>query len=424
MAINTGLLTGTGAYVPVIIGGVTRYVPQDQIPAAIGTYDLNNPQPTGPATTIGSTIGGGAMSQMGAIGSVLAATGATETAVGKATIDRMTNQADRAACNQAGGFTTQGGECLTGDVALQRIDEILSNPNAPSVLVDKANKYIERNDDDSDGTVSSEEAADIDPDYGGTPDDVEQTYLEEFCEENPDDIDCQGIGDDEPDPNGTTVVTSDEIAGVLDVIFGPGGIFGDGGIFGGTVFTPTPTGPEGPPTGPEGPPTGPEGPPTGPEGPPTGPEGPPTGPEGPPTGPEGPPTGPEGPPTGPEGPPTGPEGPPTGPEGPPTGPEGPPTGPEGPPTGPEGPPTGPEGPPTGPEGPPSNGPNITDLLTGGAVVAGLGAGGRSRGKSMFQPFMTGLSYQPYQLTPLSFQQRDYAQELTGIIQRNSRGMLT
>jgi hypothetical protein len=347
MAINTGLLTGTGAYVPVIIGGVTRYVPQDQIPAAIGTYDLNNPQPTGPATTIGSTIGGGAMSQMGAIGSVLAATGATETAVGKATIDRMTNQADRAACNQAGGFTTQGGECLTGDVALQRIDEILSNPNAPSVLVDKANKYIERNDDDSDGTVSSEEAADIDPDYGGTPDDVEQTYLEEFCEENPDDIDCQGIGDDEPDPNGTTVVTSDEIAGVLDVIFGPGGIFGDGGIFGGTVFTPTPTGPEGPPTGPEGPPTGPEG-----------------------------------------------------------------------------PPTGPEGPPTGPEGPPSNGPNITDLLTGGAVVAGLGAGGRSRGKSMFQPFMTGLSYQPYQLTPLSFQQRDYAQELTGIIQRNSRGMLT
>ena len=40
---------------------------------------------------------------------------------------------------------------------------------------------------------------------------------------------------------------------------------------------------------------------------------------------------------------------------------------------------------------------------------------------MFQPFMTGLSYQPYQLTPLSFQQRDYAQELTGIIQRNSRG---
>jgi hypothetical protein len=134
---------------------------------------------------------------------------------------------------------------------------------------------------------------------------------------------------------------------VLDVIFGPGGIFGDGGIFGGTVFTPTPTGPEGPPTGPEGPPTGPEG-----------------------------------------------------------------------------PPTGPEGPPTGPEGPPSNGPNITDLLTGGAVVAGLGAGGRSRGKSMFQPFMTGLSYQPYQLTPLSFQQRDYAQELTGIIQRNSRGMLT
>jgi hypothetical protein len=49
---------------------------------------------------------------------------------------------------------------------------------------------------------------------------------------------------------------------------------------------------------------------------------------------------------------------------------------------------------------------------------------RQVSKSMFQPFYMDLNYDPYQLTPLSFEQKDYMQELTGIIQRNSRGMLT
>lgn len=155
--------------------------------------------------------------QASAISAVLGATGATETAAGKAAIDRLTNQADRQACNQSGGFTTQGGECLTGDVALQRIDEILSNPNAPSVLVNRADEYVARNDEDNSGDISTEEAANIDPNYAGTPDDVDEPYLEAYCAENPDDFDCQGIGDDELDPDDTTVVTAEDLEGILEV---------------------------------------------------------------------------------------------------------------------------------------------------------------------------------------------------------------
>jgi len=58
-----------------------------------------------------------------------------------------------------------------------------------------------------------------------------------------------------------------------------------------------------------------------------------------------------------------------------------------------------------------------------ALATGMLASGRNK-KSDFKPFYMDLSYDKYQLTPLSFEQKDYMREITGIIQRNSRGMLT
>lgn len=91
----------------------------------------------------GGYVGSG---QAGAIGSVLGATGATESPAGKAAIDRLQNQADRQACNDSGGFYTQGGECLSGKEAENQVYKILNNPDAPSVLVQRANTWVERND--------------------------------------------------------------------------------------------------------------------------------------------------------------------------------------------------------------------------------------------------------------------------------------
>lgn len=91
----------------------------------------------------GGYVGSG---QSGAIGGILGATGPTESPAGKAAIDRLQNQADRKACNDSGGFYTMGGVCLTGQEARNRVNEILNNPNAPSVLVQNANAWIKNND--------------------------------------------------------------------------------------------------------------------------------------------------------------------------------------------------------------------------------------------------------------------------------------
>jgi hypothetical protein len=88
----------------------------------------------------------GTPGQASAIAGVLGVTGPTESPAGKAAIDRLQNQADRKACNDSGGFYTMGGGCLTGQEARDRVNEILNNPNSPSVLVQKANAWIKNND--------------------------------------------------------------------------------------------------------------------------------------------------------------------------------------------------------------------------------------------------------------------------------------
>jgi len=93
----------------------------------------------------GGYVGSG---QMGAIGGILGATGPKQSAGGKAAIDRLQNQADRQACNLSGGFYTQGGVCLTGEEAKAQVDKILNNPDSPSVLTERANRWVERNTDD------------------------------------------------------------------------------------------------------------------------------------------------------------------------------------------------------------------------------------------------------------------------------------
>ena len=87
--------------------------------------------------------------------------GPTETMAGKAAIDKLQNAMDRAACNQSGGFYTMGGACLVGEAAQEQVNKILENPDAPSVLKSRAEAYLERNDENNDGTVSFEEADNI-----------------------------------------------------------------------------------------------------------------------------------------------------------------------------------------------------------------------------------------------------------------------
>ena len=99
--------------------------------------------------------------QASAISAVLGATGATESAVGKAAIDRLQNAMDRKACNESGGFYTMGGACLVGEAAEEQVNKILENPDAPSVLKARADAYVERNDENNDGTISFEEADNI-----------------------------------------------------------------------------------------------------------------------------------------------------------------------------------------------------------------------------------------------------------------------
>jgi len=102
-----------------------------------------------------SSIGSG---QAGAIASVLDATGPTTSPAGIAAIDRLQNQADRKACNDSGGFYTQGGECLQGDEATQRVNKILNNPDAPEVLKTRAQKWVDRNQTEDTGTGTGEDA--------------------------------------------------------------------------------------------------------------------------------------------------------------------------------------------------------------------------------------------------------------------------
>jgi hypothetical protein len=169
MATNIGMLT------PVVVPDRTRINPElvyytDPItneikfgyPPTTTTTATETVDKIGQPTTVfaspeigtGATIGGGSMSQMGAIGGVLGATGPTTSPAGKAAIDRLQNQADREACNASGGFYTLGGACLTGKEAEEQVNKIMNNPDAPASNKQAAEAWLERNAGETEDTTT------------------------------------------------------------------------------------------------------------------------------------------------------------------------------------------------------------------------------------------------------------------------------
>lgn len=176
MATNTGMLT------PVVVPDRTRINPElvyytdpktNQIifgyPPTIGSNQgqsavsetVSGPYTDNAKVGMPGTIGGGSMAQMGAIGSVLGATGPTTSPAGKAAIDRLQNQADREACNASGGFYTLGGACLTGKEAEEQVNKIMNNPDAPANNKQAAEAWLERNAGKTEDTDTGEDTSAI-----------------------------------------------------------------------------------------------------------------------------------------------------------------------------------------------------------------------------------------------------------------------